>query len=182
MRDLLISQLRAILDGKDPNRVPEHSSVQVICTKQQQIKWDQLLRGRFATEWATHHRTQPAHQHKSTQNWTVEVIDFIFTQWWQLWELRNQDRHGRDLATQQQAHAQQIDRELHMFYTEYEPSAPQHLRWIFDTPLDVRRQWTPYAIRQWLNTWQPLLHKARNPEAAPTNPENYPYSTALETG
>ena len=182
VRELLVAKLRAVLDGEDPNRVPEHSSVKEICAKQQQIKWDQLLRGRFATEWATHCCMQPGPKHQSHHNWTTEVIDFIFTQWWQLWELRNHDRHGRDMATQQQATARQVNRELQMFYAEHEPSAPQHLRWIFDTPLEVRRQWTTYATRQWLNTWKPLLNDALNPEAAPTNPENYPYSTALETG
>ena len=69
-----------------------------------------------------------------------------------------------------------------MFYANYETTAPQHLRWLFDTPIDVRRQWPTYTARQWLNTWQQLLAESLNPEAAPTKPENYPYSTELETG
>ena len=69
-----------------------------------------------------------------------------------------------------------------MFYDEYADQVPQHLRWLFDTPIDVRRQWPTNATRQWLNPWTPLLHEELNPEAAPTNPENYPYTTALETG
>ena len=69
-----------------------------------------------------------------------------------------------------------------MFYTEYETTAPQHLKWLFDTPFDIQRQWPHWAMRQWLTTWVPLLYDTVNPEAAPTNPENYPYTTALETG
>ena len=139
------------------------------------------MQGRFAKEWAIHARTQPGKKSNST-HWTTEVIDFIFTQWWTLWESRNQDRHGRDLATQQQAHAQQMDRELTQLYDDYAPQTPQHLQWIFDTPVEIRRQWPTSAIRQWYNTWAPVIIVAVNPEAAPTNPENYPYTTALETG
>ena len=93
-----------------------------------------IIKGRFANEWNTHHQTQPGTGQKNS-SWTAEIINFIFMQWWKLWELRNQDRHGWDLATQQQARAQQADCELHLLYTDYEGRTPQHLRWIFDTPL-----------------------------------------------
>ena len=86
------------------------------------------------------------------------------------------------MATSQQAEARQVDQELTMFYGEYEHKAPQLLPWVFHTPVDLRRQWSTYVTRQWLNIWQPILMEAVNPEAAPTNPENYPYTTALETG
>ena len=65
--------------------------------------------GRFAKEWNNHPHTQPEQHSKTHKNWTTEIIDFILTQWWILWESRNQDRHGRDLATTQQAAAQQVD-------------------------------------------------------------------------
>ena len=182
MRDLLVSKLQAVLEGSDPNRVPENPILQEICNKQRQIKWEHLMCGRFTLEWATHHRTQPGQKRTLNQSWTVEVIDFIFTQWWQLWEMRNQDRHGCDLSTQQQVTARQVDRELQLFYANYETTAPQYLRWLFDMSFEVRQQWPPYVTRQWLTTWQQLFCDALNPATAPTNPENYPYSTELETG
>ena len=138
--------------------------------------------GRFAKDWSTNNRTQPGTTHKPNTRWTTEVIDFIFTKWWQLWELRNHDRHGRDMATQQQATARQVDRELTMLYEIYEDRTPQPLQWIFDTPIEVRRQWPAHVTRQWLNTWHPILLDAVIPEADPNNPENYPYHTALATG
>ena len=182
IRNLLLSKIKAVLEGENPNRVPEDPTLVELCAKQKEIHWDQLLLGRFATDWNTHARTQPGIKKKHQVTWTTDVIDFIFSQWWKLWESRNQDRHGRDLATKQQAHARQVERELEMFYDHYEEQAPQHLKWIFDVTIDVRRQWTTYATRQWLNTWAPILSNATNPAAAPTNPENYPYTTALETG
>ena len=182
VRDLLLLKIRAVLDGENANQAPDNPMLSTICEKQKEIHWDQLLLGRFSTEWNTHTRTQPGTRQKSYTTWTTEVIDFIFTQWWKLWESRNQDKHGRDMATQHQATARQVDRELKMFYDAYEDKVPQHLQWIFDVPIHVRRQWTTYATRQWLNTWASILFNAINPAAAPTNPENYPYTTALETG
>ena len=69
-----------------------------------------------------------------------------------------------------------------MFYDNYKDCAPQHLQWIFDTTIKVRQQWPTHATRQWLITWTSVLFNAVNPGVAPSNLENYPYSTALETG
>ena len=96
------------------------------------------MRGRFAKEWGLHHSTQPGTDQPHHSTWTNEVIDFIFTQWWHLWELCNQDRHGRALVLRQQATARQVDQELKMFYDEYGHHAPPHLRWLLDTPIEVR--------------------------------------------
>ena len=182
VRNLLVSKMRAVLDGDNPDLVPDAPELAEICVQQKDIQWEQMLLGRFARAWNTHPRTQPGMPQHSNQTWTTDIIDFIFTQWWILWESRNRDRHGRDLATQQQATAQQVGRELQLFYDNYENCAPQHMRWIFDTTINVRQQWLMHATRQWLNTWNQILLEAVNPEAAPTNPENYPYTTALETG
>ena len=120
VRDLLISKLRAVLDGENPDRVPEDPELAEICSHQALIGWDQLMRGRFAKQWARHANTQLGTRLKRKHSWTTEVIDFIFTQWWHLWELRNQDRHGRDLESRLQAEARQVERELTMFYDNYE--------------------------------------------------------------
>ena len=61
-------------------------------------------------------------------------------------------------------------------------TVPQHLAWIFDTPIEVRQQWPTAATRQWLTTWQPIMSEIKDPAWDPHNPENYPYQTQLETG
>ena len=153
-----------------------------IDSDQAKIGWTQLLKGRFSKRWNSHPNIQPGQARQYQGKWTTNVIDFIFAQWWELWESRNQDRHGRDLTTRMQADARQADRELAMLYDTYEAIAPQHLAWLFNIPLDARRQWPTTAIRQWLNTWKPILEETTNPEWDPHNQENYPYQTELETG
>ena len=86
VRDPLVSKLRAVLDGDNPNQVYEDPLVTTICEAQQQINWVQLMLGRFAKAWVEHPRTQPGTARQSHHNWTTEVIDFIYTQWWTLWD------------------------------------------------------------------------------------------------
>ena len=145
-RDLLVTKLRAVLDGENPDNVPENPTIADICQQQRTLGWDQLLRGRFPKAWSMSTQTQPGKTHSSYKGWTTKVINFIFTQWWSLWELRNQDRHDRDLATTQEAAARQVDRELILLYNTFEDNAPQHLQWIFDTTIDTRQQWPTNAI------------------------------------
>ena len=186
VRTLLVEKIRAVLDGNSTATVPVPSSLEEIGLQQEQIGWDQLMRGRFGWAWNGHIRTQPGSAGRSRSDWTTEVISFILEQWWKLWTVRNQDRHGLDLATRLQAQAHQVDRELQLFYEEHAGTAPQNLKWIFDTSIETHRKRPTAATQQWLNTWTPIVMEAlkatSDPKGDPNNPENYPYSTALETG
>ena len=147
---------------------------------QDAIGWDQLMKGRFSNLW--NEQSLLASQRTQKTNWTVEVIDCIFQHWWELWELRNQDRHGRDKLTRAQALTLQAHRELHLMYEKYQPIAPQHLQWLFDIDITMRQQWPTHKLWQWIHTWLPALDANTNPQWAPTNPENYPFQTELKTG
>ena len=172
--------MKCLLEGTNHNEAPQDPTIIAICNAQDNIGWEHVLKGRFSTLWNQHsiHSSQRTHH----TNWTVEVIDCIYTHWWRLWELRNKDRHGHDQATQAQAHTVQAHRELDLLYDRYEAITPQSLQWLFNTDADTKKQWSTPKIRQWLSTWQPVLEDKTRPSWAPTNPENYPYQTQLETG
>ena len=186
VRNLLVAKLRAVLDGVPTNTIPVEPQLAEIANQQDQIGWEQIMRGRFGWAWNDHPRTQPGQSEQHAGHWTTEVISFILEQWRKLWDTRNQDRHGRDIASQLQAQALQVDRELQLFYEEYAEQAPQELKWLFDTSIETHRKRPVAATRQWLNTWAPIMAATvtvrEDPEGDPTNPENYPYTTALETG
>ena len=112
----------------------------------------------------------------------MEVIDCIFQQWWELWGLRNQDCHGRDTLTQTHASTLQAHQELQLMYDKYQPITPQHLQWLFAIDINLRQQWPTHKLWQWIHTWLLALDANTNPQWAPTNPENYPFQTELETG
>ena len=182
VRQILITKTCAVLDGMNPTSIPIDPGVTMIASDQETIGWDQIMKGRFAKSWNTHARTQPGTEAKYLGQWMTNVVDFIYTHWWKPWESRNQDRHGHDLTSRLQADVLQTKRELTMFYNDFTLMTPQHLAWLFDTPIEVRQQWPAALIRQWLNTWRPFLIDITNPKWSPHNQENYPYQTELNTG
>ena len=122
-----------MLDNEPDIHTHPNPALDTLVLQQNQIGWEQILCGCFDSEWKFHDRTQPDKKQSTCGQWTTEVIIFIFEQWWTLWESRNQDRHGRDMATKLQAQALQVDRELQMFYEEFDGKVPHDLQWIFDT-------------------------------------------------
>ena len=133
--------------------------------------WNQMLKGRFSTQWRHYqdcYLGTRATKKKNGITWMTGLIYVIFQEWWKLWELCNSDRWGRDLASKTQAESRQTLRELTLLYETHQNRAGQMLQWLFDIPLQTRMQSRTNALRQWLNTWKPMLEKS--------------YTTALETG
>ena len=180
VRTLLLDRVTSIIYGTNPTIAPTDPNLVTLCQAQDAIGWEQVLKGRFSSLWNSHCILRSQRQQHT--NWTVEVIDCIFQQWWLLWELRNQDRHGRDASTQAQASTLQAHRELQILYDTYKPIAPQQLQWLFNIDISTRTLWSTNKLWQWIHTWRPTLEEKTNPQWAPTNSENYPFQTALETG
>ena len=95
------------------------------------------------------------------------LFDVIFQEWWKLWELSNCDRHGRDIASKTQAEERQALRELEQLYEDHQHKVSQTLQWLFEIPIATRQPWRTSALRQWINTWKPVIEES--------------YNTALET-
>jgi hypothetical protein len=160
LAQLLVFKMRLVLARGDTSHRLAHDHLRDVSKSQSAIRWEQILKGRFSLEWARAQSTfarRAGHSHNDGQEWTTSMADFMLDQWWKLWTSRNDDRHGHDYATQLQAANQQALRELEQFYERYSMHTPQQLRWLFDIPLSIRRQWPTHAIRQWLNTWIPTL-------------------------
>ena len=90
-----------------------------IAEAQAAIGWDQILKGRIAMGWSVRqdqYRGENATPKDNGLTWATEIISAILSQWWDLWELRNGDRHGRDRRSQQQAETRQAIRELYQLY------------------------------------------------------------------
>jgi hypothetical protein len=167
----LIDALRVVLFSATTTGITIQPGLHVTATAQRTIGWHQILRGRFSKQWITaqdQYLGTTASKQNNGARWLTNIIDFIFAQWWTLWELRNEDRHGRDLATQSQAHTRQAIHELTQLYDAYQHTVPDRLGWLFSTSLQTRMQWPTNALRLWINTWKPILQES--------------YTTALETG
>ena len=94
-------------------------TVRTLVRQQNQIGWDQLLMGRFCTEWSRHQQQYFASQHDAHEDlkrrsltWQSSIIKFCWQQWYTLWRARNQDIHGHDLRTQTEASKRDVRRQL----------------------------------------------------------------------
>ena len=171
--DLLLVALESIFyspTGID-ERIPSDPRYNELQAAQERIGWQHFFKGRFSKKFIEFQDRHLGRQRTSKKNglsWLTGLIDVIFKQWWELWELRNGDRHGRDLQSKAQAVSRQAVRDLELFYDRYQDTAPADLLWIFQEPLEVRKQWPSGSIIQWLNAWEPVLRES--------------YATRLETG
>jgi hypothetical protein len=78
-----------------------------LITTQNAIGWDQLYRGRWSIEWSQAHnkftQTQPTRAClPSGPEWVLSFGRLLMDQWLELWALRNEQRHGKDVATKLQ--------------------------------------------------------------------------------
>ena len=135
------------------------------------IGWHQILKGRFSKLWAStqdRYLGSRATVKADGSKWVTRIIESIFIEWLKLWKLRNEDRHGRDVESRRQAETRQTVRELEQFYDAHKDTVTVRLQWLFEEPIEVRREKNIGIIIQWLNTWKPIVEKS--------------YNTALTTG
>jgi hypothetical protein len=92
-------------------------------------------------------------------SWSRLILSHIFTQWLSLWDERNKARHGQDSTTRHAAQREQVCRELDILYT-YKPSVLHRDRDIFFNDINEHKTKPTHAIRQWINTYQPLILKS----------------------
>ena len=165
VKALFLIGLRTTLHGRSTTTIDPPPEVQGIAEAQQKIGWHHILKGRLSKKWDEAVQRQP---NKAKQQWSSKVIGAVFAEWWKLWEMRNDDRHGRDNAEQQQKEQAQTERETTQLYEAHDGKITRDLQWLFDTPLLTRVTLQQKQLRQWLTTWIPVIEMS--------------YQTAMVTG
>jgi hypothetical protein len=171
LQSLLLEATKASLEGRPPETMAVESAVQHVAEAQANIGWHHIFKGRFSQTWKQvqdQYLGSRKTKRNNGQTWLTKIIDTIFKEWWRLGELRNSDRHGRDHRSKLQSETRQGIRELTQLYEAHKDNAPQHLQYLFTTPLLTRMQGNIATIRQWINRWKPILERS--------------YRTELETG
>ena len=167
---LMLEGLKCVVEGRDKSTIAIPDSVVHIAEAQSAVGWDQLLKGRLASEWMKHQKEylgERSTDRKNANTWATGIITTIFQQWLDLWKLRNGDRHGRDYKTQAEAAKQQAVREIEQLYEYKGQLLPQH-EWILATPLEQQRSKRTYVLRAFISNFGPIIEES--------------YKTRLETG
>jgi hypothetical protein len=122
------------------------------------IGWDQLYQGRWAQEWAnlqSQFGTLNTHTRRPTNvtRWSIGLGRLLLDQWVKLWQLRNCQRHGADMAKQSQIRHQALHSELCELYTYRHRVCPSDLV-LFHPSVEYHLHQHPSldAIETWIAT------------------------------
>ena len=128
---------------------------------QQVIGWYHLFLARFSKRWSSlqaYYLT--SHQIKikglSGDSWVQHISNIIITQWLELWDSRNADRHGRDSSHKQRCLHDQVLREITILY-QHKTKVLQRDHSIFGTSLEEQSNKPTRYLRQWINTHQAVI-------------------------
>ena len=168
--EVILAAVHSLLHGTSLAQLHVPTGVGAPALDQATIGWDQLLKGRAAKSWGALHQIhlgQRATHRNNGSTWITNIVTCVFQEWWKLWMLRNNDRHGRDAATSAEAARRQAIREIHLLYENHQ-SMPQNCQFYFARPLEEKQQWTTSTMRIWINLVQHATQRG--------------HQTQLETG
>jgi hypothetical protein len=89
-----------------------------LIAQQTDIGWDQVYKGRWSKEWS---RLQTLHERchhtkERPSSWIVGLGRLMIDQWYKVWKLRNEQRHGKDSETQSKRRSEVLRSELTELY------------------------------------------------------------------
>ena len=167
LSDLLLTGLSKWLRNKPAiffDFLPTYNS---LIFHQTRIGWKQLFVGRFVVEWSDLQQDYLVLQgitstKYSGTSWITGAIQIIWTHVYSNWEARNADLHGlRELATRELAQYAQAQWETEEIYSQCSLVQPRD-RDVFysNTHKHFQKESTARGLKQWLNTWKPLILQA----------------------
>ena len=126
---------------------------------QNDIGWGNLYRARWSIHWCKQHNKFATNagleQHKADgKTWVRKVGRRLLTQWFELWQLRNTECHGRDLEEQAQQRQQKIHEETEELYS-YRHQTMQSDRGMYcNTIADhIKEHTTQTQQEEWVTLW-----------------------------
>jgi hypothetical protein len=159
LQQLMLTGIQHSFGQQDLPNPTIHPTVESVAAAQNTIGWDQIMKGRWTSEWkTTQHeamgRTET--KHKNAQTWMTKLIHTIFKSWLELWKIRNEARHGRDWQSQRLAAKEQVSREITQLY-DYKGQIMPSQEWIFNTALEQQLLKTVYVLRAFVSNYKPVI-------------------------
>ena len=148
--DLLIDGFISWVDQKPlPAFYTTIPAFLILIRCQSLIGWDQIIKGRLSTEWAT---IQQSHLSSLSEarTWQRKLIRTIYNLWYDLWSKRNASRHGHDQRERNLRTREYHLRQAEILYNVSE-LLPDSFNYIFRRPWEDFQTLPTNGIRTWLN-------------------------------
>ena len=164
--DILLEGLRSWFDDSDFWYETNDNNLQKLIAHQNRIGWDQLVFGRFASDWRVLHTEQlndikNTEKHNSGKTWITFVTAIIWKHTFVNWEVRNGMQHGIDFTSREKVLIEQAKRETEALYEIKNQVAPNNQELYYHSvEHHYEQEPTARGLRQWINTWKPVLLKS----------------------
>ena len=160
LRDGLIRYHRH-LDPIPSTSYPQRYSI--LIAHQTALGWDQVYKGRWSTEW---HRLQNIYESKTTthaSDWIVGLGRFLIDQWVEVWKMRNEQRHGKDMESQSQLRLSILRSELEELYQYKSQVCPAEIPLFYES-VDAHLRNHPHldTIAGWVQMYRDAIIASAN--------------------
>ena len=166
LADIALEGLTSFLEGRavDIHDLPD--KYHKLLEEQDEIGWNNFLKGRWSKEWS---RLQEEHlisigaktDRLNGTSWATNMIGTIWTDWFELWTMRNEDRHGKDKSSRASAKRGQMIREVEALYMLASEVHPEDTD-IFDVELETLLQRSTSSLFSWKANWEPVIRSSIN--------------------
>jgi ribonuclease HI len=158
-----------------PYQLEGPEEIQHLALEQERIGWHQLLFGKFVKEWRTVQEAYleatktPLKINNHGVRWTCHLIHAIWREVRQLWDIRNEARHGKDKDARDARQYEQAVRETQWLYKFRDKCSPDAQRIIFHPSVEVH-----LAVENDLQKLQGWLQLQRKTILALVKPKDRP--------
>ena len=169
--DLLQDGLRRYHQKLEPpSEVDYPAEYQQVVREQTKIGWNQIYKGRWSQKWAIlqsqHCRnTRPTSPQATGPKWVLSIGRLLMDQWLELWQIRNQERHGKDLAEEAEKRKKVVIKELTALYEFRNQVCPSEMNLFYASVEEhVRQHPSTTTLESWIDTHKDAI-KASSQQA-----------------
>ena len=137
-----------------------------LIVSQYKIGWSHLFRGRWSIEWKQHHEAHATSKGVQGNDadgtrW-VRIYGKLFLQaWLDVWDIRNKERHGKDIAIQKEKRRASLLSQLRELYTFKSKVNPAHRHIFLGSPEDhIIARPNLDGLEDWINTFSPAIYSS----------------------
>ena len=141
------------------------TAIQTAMRQQEDIGWHQLLHGRAVRAWRQTVAPNPTPSNRALQEsnettWVTNLLDTIWTEWFNVWEARNELVHGKTVTEKQKRKQAEIEQKIRRIYENKDKYLPSERRLLGDDVEEFIESKGYTALANWERVWGPLLAKS----------------------
>lgn len=176
IKHIILDGIILHFSGHQPNPNQYPAAYQHIVTSQNEIGWDNFLKGRLSLHFATmqEYHIKAMGDSATIKNgtaWSTQLATMIIEQWFLLWKQRNDDRHGKDLEARIKAQTDQIRREVEQLYERAAEVPEKVINSVFKCDLDTQLRKSHSELIAWLANWIPVVEASLLRQCSSTQPD-----------